>query len=87
MVLAVFIALPATVLSPMAGAAAAKIALSKDHTDEFYVTTDTGAPSLSVDDGFTRGCMTLTMSNFRSSPICTESTKPTGVSESYPEGY
>ena len=49
--LAVLMTLIASVFAPMSWAADAKVVLSKDHTDAFYITTETGAPVVNVDNG------------------------------------
>ena len=50
-VLAVLMTLIASVFAPMSWARDAKVVLSKNHTDVFYITTDTGVPVVKVANG------------------------------------
>lgn len=49
--LAVLMTLVASVFAPMSWARDAKVVLSKNHTDAFYITTDTGVPVVKVANG------------------------------------
>ena len=49
--LAVLMTVIASLFAPMSWATDAKVVLSKNHTDAFYITTDSGVPVVKVANG------------------------------------
>ena len=86
--LAVLMTLIASVFAPMSWAADAKVVLSKDHTDAFYITTETGAPVVNVDNGLHSRKYDPNKVEFQiQSDTYGKQYRLTGVSKSPLEGY
>ena len=80
--------LVASVFAPMSWARDAKVVLSKNHTDAFYITTDTGVPVVKVANGLHSRMYDPNDVEFQiQSDTYGKRYKLTGLSESPFEGY
>lgn len=86
-VLAVLMTLIASMFGPVSWATDAKVILRKDHTDVFYITTDTGAPVVRVDNGLHSRMCDPSKVEFQIQSDTYGRYKLTGLSELPLEGY
>ncbi|WP_333907886.1 choice-of-anchor M domain-containing protein [Cutibacterium equinum] len=85
--LAVLMTLLASVFAPMSWAADAKVVLREDHTDAFFIDTDTGVPVVQVENGLRSQKYDPNDVEFQIQPDTYGKYELKGVSESPLEGY
>ena len=86
--LAVLMTVIASLFAPMSWATDAKVVLSKNHTDAFYITTDSGVPVVKVANGLHSRMYEPNEVEFQiQSDTYGRQYRLTGLSESLLEGY